>query len=844
MASDSKFATMVASYSCFLLCLLLCADVLAAVTIVDLGGAPGSPLTGAGPFSQSINGATVGVSLLDHASQATGDVLARDNDFFTSNPFIRHAHFADSSVPRWRFESVNGATGDLTVSVNHPNRVVYLYLVDVDHFDGAPDAWSLQAAGQPLVASRYLGTVDNTSNGRPDRIVGSSNASSLYGIAYDPATGELSGSTSFSNSESISIFEISGLREIEVSAINASTTQFFLGVGSQLHSGILPEEVQQRRYASYALESLDTLISFGHDRYGASRADELLVANLDVVTRRQPVSPDQSDVAWRVGGRNGRRSPAGANLWQDQDTIGALKKATTLTGDPKYGDFADGHIHYYSSNFTNESTGMYWWGIHQWYDIHDESFKYQNGNDHEIHAPMAGDWQAMWDVDPVAVRSEVEQIWERHVIHKTGQYAGLTNRHDDPVDIHAFVMSSGAFVEAFAFMEKVSLHEEQQVWRERARLLANYNRVRADPLTGLLPDDVVADTPYTTGRFDEGRSSSTLPGQYSFALLRAYQFNGDQVLLDDAVAYLTSWADHAYDPTSGRFWGSLELNGTPVQGPRVASGYDASEARGHIDVWEPYFLGYEHPLEAAQAYALAYRIAIAQGPQAVDPTDAASLLLTSQRWAELIRSKMPNHREDGLWNYSLLPDGDFQYSAYRTDGWASNGAYADSYARLIDFFATMFEATSEQQYLDDAQVVANEAISKLWYKGLLRGHTMKNTYENVDGVGLLLESLLRLDSLLVLPGDFDDDGDVTLMDYEVIRNNFGLPGSLETGDANVDGVVDIFDFEIWRAAYLRHSSSVTTASSIAKVAEPTGLLTTILGATCLLLTAKRSESKP
>jgi len=44
-----------------------------------------------------------------------------------------------------------------------------------------------------------------------------------------------------------------------------------------------------------------------------------------------------------------------------------------------------------------------------------------------------------------------------------------------------------------------------------------------------------------------------------------------------------------------------------------------------------------------------------------------------------------------------------------------------------------------------AKKVANEALAKLYYKGLIRGHACKPYYESVDGVGYLLYALVQLD---------------------------------------------------------------------------------------------------
>ena len=55
--------------------------------------------------------------------------------------------------------------------------------------------------------------------------------------------------------------------------------------------------------------------------------------------------------------------------------------------------------------------------------------------------------------------------------------------------------------------------------------------------------------------------------------------------------------------------------------------------------------------------------------------------------------------------------------------------------------------TGRAEYLAFARVVANEAVSKLYYRGLFRGHPCKRYYESLDGVGYLLNALIQLDQL-------------------------------------------------------------------------------------------------
>ena len=56
----------------------------------------------------------------------------------------------------------------------------------------------------------------------------------------------------------------------------------------------------------------------------------------------------------------------------------------------------------------------------------------------------------------------------------------------------------------------------------------------------------------------------------------------------------------------------------------------------------------------------------------------------------------------------------------------------------------MHMLTGDDEYFTFARTVDNEAIAKLYYRGLLRGHPCKPYYEAVDGVGFLLRALIQL----------------------------------------------------------------------------------------------------
>ncbi len=59
--------------------------------------------------------------------------------------------------------------------------------------------------------------------------------------------------------------------------------------------------------------------------------------------------------------------------------------------------------------------------------------------------------------------------------------------------------------------------------------------------------------------------------------------------------------------------------------------------------------------------------------------------------------------------------------------------------------------TGEPRYLTLARAVADDAILRLYHRGLFRGHPAKPYYEAVDGVGNLLYALLQLDLTLRSP---------------------------------------------------------------------------------------------
>ena len=116
-------------------------------------------------------------------------------------------------------------------------------------------------------------------------------------------------------------------------------------------------------------------------------------------------------------------------------------------------------------------------------------------------------------------------------------------------------------------------------------------------------------------------------------------------------------------------------------------------------------------------------------------------MTTAERFAEWIIQTPPGSPEtEQTW-----------YREY-TERFGRSGTYAGKYGRTISFYLHLFIITGEEKYLEEARAMADMAISKLYHKGLFRGHPAKPYYEAMDGVGYLMYALLELELVWKDPG--------------------------------------------------------------------------------------------
>ncbi len=474
-----------------------------------------------------------------------------------------------------------------------------------------------------------------------------------------------------------------------------------LAVGVSL--GAWGDARQAQPYSTYVRGCLDTLMAHGRDVYGPKETP-ILVSILDVETRQCPEEPEILDEPWRVIRRH-RRNPAGADLSSDMATLSVMRQ---LGG--AYADFAREYAGYYLRDLPRKRD-LLCWGWHEYYDVFTDKCHWDQ---HEVQAIIDPiDWDLLWEADAKETRRELEAIWKWHVIDKE---TGEINRHGDGKRGCDFSMSAGSYIVGFAFA-----HEKtgDAVWLERAKLLANYYWNNRNPET-----DLFAERPNAgTERFDGGHFVTACTGPYCGALLRAYTLTKEPLFLKQALVYLRAYARYGYDNENNAYWGSLRLDGTPNNAPRALDDYAKYEPRGHLDLWKPYILGYQHPLLTASSYVEAYRVS-------QDPV----MLEQARRFGDWVLRERPG--KGGIQENSW-------YGEYAKT-WAPKGTYAGRYGRAVSLLLDLHEVTGESRYLTGAHDYANEAVSKLYHNNLFRGHPAKPYYEAVDGVGLLLKALIEL----------------------------------------------------------------------------------------------------
>lgn len=437
--------------------------------------------------------------------------------------------------------------------------------------------------------------------------------------------------------------------------------------------------------------------------------------------------PPYPVVPWRGEKRQLYWKPGSSDFFEDQATYRTLHSLTKITGDRKHANFADESLRYAMS--ITDSKDMFWWGGHRCFDVFaDKKVRptdwYEEPHETAINCPA---WDILWNADEDATRKEIEGIWEWHVNDKeTGEH----DRHNFGKKGVPFSMNGGQFVYDLCFLYSKT---RDRIYLERAELIADYHWNLRNKKTGLAPEVAYPEEVLKSCREREEPptewilSSHQVVGIMCYYLLKSYEITGVEKFRDHALTHLLAYAKYAYDPETGKFYGAINIeDGKPVTEPRIQG--SPNIPYGYVDIWQPYQYGSEYPINAAQVYAYAYTV-----------TGDEDMLETAKKWADFIRNSPP---ETGCL-------ADTWYELYARL-FSKYGTFAGYYGRAISFYINMYANTGDSIYLDDARKLAREAVSKLYYKGLFRGHPARPYYAAVDGVGNLLFSLIQLDRAMEL----------------------------------------------------------------------------------------------
>jgi len=349
---------------------------------------------------------------------------------------------------------------------------------------------------------------------------------------------------------------------------------------------------------------------------------------------------------------------------------------------------------------------------------------YEEPHETAINCPT---WDILWQADKEATLKEIEGVWEWHVNDKeTGEH----DRHNFRTEGAPFSMNGGQFVYDLCFLYTKTGDKK---YLERAEIIEEFHWNLSSKETGLAPEVAYAKDGLEACR-DRNvpppewiLSSQQVVGLLCYYLLKSYEITGIEKFRDHALTHLRAYAKYAYDPETGKFYGALNMvNGKPETEPGTHKRHNVPH--GHTDLWQPYQYGFEYAMNTAQSYAYAYTL-----------TGDEDMLDAAKKWADFIRNNPP---ETGC----LI---DTWYELYARL-FSNYGTFAGIYGRAISFYINMYANTGESIYLDDARKLAREAVSKLCYKGLFRGHPARPYYAAVDGVGNLLFALVQLDRVMEL----------------------------------------------------------------------------------------------
>jgi uncharacterized protein YyaL (SSP411 family) len=462
-------------------------------------------------------------------------------------------------------------------------------------------------------------------------------------------------------------------------------------------------------YFAGAREFLDTMITKGTDRFGR-KLTPVFCLSLDPETYAPPKAPEKVDWEYRRDfehlyrdyGYYWKSHLHSSDLIYDQGTIRALYAASEISGDPKYARAASDYLDFFLGNLVSEQTGIFGWGEHVFYNVFTDyiiggaftvrsvhKFSY----DHELER-WTTIYDLFWPKSPEKTLAEIDALYA-YKIHDPQTF--INNRHSDyysgrvTSDTLTFIKHSGLFAHAWSLAYSKTHDAKYLEWAKKAAdLFWGYR----DPRTNLVRNCVQ--------RKDEPSASAEL-GMVCLFLLRAYQWQPEQMFVDRAVAYLRAYQKYFSTAEHGVYREEVATDGTDRKPGQVSP------------IWEA-------PLRIAKAAVLAHSI-----------THDTGLLQIADGIMDRVTPEMA---VSSVVQRSLISD--------------EVEARSCALSTAID----LYELTGDRKYLDKARALADHTLRKFLYRGLFvssmqlhpEGDKTVRTrvYDGRTGAGWLALNLIRL----------------------------------------------------------------------------------------------------
>lgn len=430
------------------------------------------------------------------------------------------------------------------------------------------------------------------------------------------------------------------------------------------------------------------------------------MASLDTNTGRYPVDDRRPEGIERRCYRF-IEAPRGCNIYWDGPQLAAAHALADLTDTPALHEAADAYVADFLDRCMS-SSGLPLWGNHYYWDAFEGTVMRFTGDEsprpcdpatdpgdlHEIR-PLPVPWEALWRVSPQQTETAIRVMLERHLFDPEN---GGFNRHADGRAGCAFLEAGGLLIEAAGW-----LHERapDPALVETAGRIARWSFKHRNARIGLLENNP------TETRWDK-HMSTTEVGMWAGCLLRAAEQMPQlqDELREMATEATAAWLRHGFDEQTGQFFGRLMVaDASPVIEPKTTP-YQPGD---YADPWEPLFPAHDYPMQMTEVCIELLRM-----------TGRPLFAQAVDRWVGHLQASLPAR--------------------------GSLGGYAEHYGRAVHFLCNASEMLDRPAWRDIAASLADEAVELLWAGEMFRGHPGEDRYDAVDGAGVLMLALIRLET--------------------------------------------------------------------------------------------------